>query len=184
MARFDIVNAMEMAQMNTQMMSQTGMAEPLLELDRRTSKIDLSAWISGVSYTLGLVFVAHDRINVSPNQSPAITIGLAASVIAFFVAVMLIQKHMRLSLRATTYGAPAQLVTTGIFQYSRNPIYVAFLVPLASLALLSLSAAVLATAIYVTAMNLTVLRKEERELSLAFGEQYAAYTAKVPRWFF
>ncbi len=160
----------------------TQFAEPLFELKGTAAKIDLSAWISGVSYSLGLLFVAQDRINVSPEQSPAISFTLIMVLVTFFVTVMMIQRHMRLSILANTFGAPTQLVTTGIFKYSRNPIYVAFLLPLASLALLSLSASVLAIAIYVTAMNLTVLRKEERDLSQAFGKTYSEYAAKAPRW--
>lgn len=157
-------------------------AEPLFELKGSASKIDLSAWISGVSYSLGLLLVAQDRVNVSPEQSPAISITLVMVLTVFFATVIMIQRHMRISILANSFGAPTQLVTSGIFKYSRNPIYVAFLLPLASLALLSLSAAVLAIAFYVTAMNLTVLRKEERDLSQAFGKTYAEYAAKVPRW--
>jgi protein-S-isoprenylcysteine O-methyltransferase Ste14 len=157
-------------------------AEPLFELKGVAAKIDLSAWISGVSYSLGLVLVIQDRVNVWPEQSPAISFSLVMVMVVFFIAAMMVQRHMRISLLASNFGSPLRLVTSGLFQLSRNPIYVAFLVPLASLALLSLSAAVLATAFYVTAMNLTVLRKEERDLSQAFGQTYADYAAKVPRW--
>jgi protein-S-isoprenylcysteine O-methyltransferase Ste14 len=166
------------------MNTQIGTIAPAFELKGRASKIDLSAWISGLSYTFGIVLVAHERINVTPDQSSAITFGLIACLAAFFIAVLAIQKYMRLSLLANTFGAPAQLVTSGIFKYSRNPIYVAFLIPLASLALLSISAAILAITLYVAAMNVTVLRKEERDLVATFGQTYTAYATRVPRWIF
>jgi protein-S-isoprenylcysteine O-methyltransferase Ste14 len=164
------------------MSQHTGIAIPLFQLKGRAAKIDLSAWISGFSYTLGILLVCHERMNVTPDQSAVITFSLIASLVAFFACVMMIQKHMRLSLMANTFGEPAHLVTTGIFQFSRNPIYVAFILPLASLAVMSLSAAILAIAFYITAMNLTVLRKEERDLRQLFGDTYMNYAAKAPRW--
>ena len=89
---------------------------------------------------------------------------------------------MRLSLLANTFGAPGHLVTSGIFGYSRNPIYVAFFIPLASIAVFSISGAIAAIALYVLAMNLTVIRKEERDLLAAFGDEYAHYLSSAPRW--
>ena len=48
---------------------------------------------------------------------------------------------MRLSLLANSFGSPDALVTSGPFRVSRNPIYVAFLAPIASLALFSAAVA-------------------------------------------
>lgn len=160
-----------------------GKRQPLLELKGPLAKIDLSAWISGFAYVSGImIIIAEHHISIL-QQNPFALIAIAFCLILFFFCITHIQRHMGMSIRAKTYGEPRQLVTSGPFSYTRNPIYVAFLLPLASLALLSLSAAALAVALYVTAMNLTVLRKEERDLSRVFGQTYADYAANVPRWF-
>jgi protein-S-isoprenylcysteine O-methyltransferase Ste14 len=156
------------------MSTSTPLAAPLFELEGAAASTHLASWVSGISYTLGLLMVAQDRINVAPEQSPAISLTVVLVLVAIFMATQVAQRHLNV--------VASHLATTGIFSYSRNPIYMMFLLPLASLALLSLSAAVLAIAIYVTVMNLTVIRQEERDLSQAYGQKYADYAAKVPRW--
>jgi protein-S-isoprenylcysteine O-methyltransferase Ste14 len=155
---------------------------PLIELKGSFNRIDLSAWISGASFASGLALAATPDMAADMLMPGAgLYVPLAAFAL-FLVSVLVIQRHMRLSLLANTFGSPRRLVTGGMFAYSRNPIYVAFFLPLASLAVFSVSAAIAAMALYVLAMNLTVIRKEERDLLQAFGAEYARYLATVPRW--
>ena len=162
------------------MQIQIALAEPLFELKGPANRIDLSAWISGASFWSGLMLTqttGQDDV----FSAPAVLVMLATFAI-FLSLVLLIQRHMRLSLLANTFGSPRQLVTSGVFRYSRNPIYVAFFIPLASIAAVSLSAAIAAMGLYVLAMNLTVIRKEERDLLTAFGAEFAEYLSSTPRW--
>lgn len=74
------------------------------------------------------------------------------------------------------------LVTTGVFGVSRNPIYAAMdLIALGSF-LVSGSAFFLATGLLVAAGVHTQILREERFLSRHFGEEYAAYRARVGRY--
>ncbi len=109
---------------------------------------------------------------------------LLASIVAFFAIAVAIQRHMRIKLSAASFGAPARLVTSGVFAYSRNPIYVAFLLPLMALGYFSLAAAAGAIALYLVSMTYLVIKAEERCLSRSFGDDYTAYRARVPRWLF
>ena len=164
------------------MQAQIELQAPLIELKGSLNRIDLSAWISGLSFASGLALAASPEMaDGIMTFGPGLFVPLAAFAI-FLISVLAIQRHMRLSLLANTFGSPRRLVTSGVFRYSRNPIYVAFFVPLASLAVFSVSAAIAATAIYVFAMNLTVIRKEERDLLAAFGDEYARYLSAAPRW--
>lgn len=156
-------------------------ASPLFELRGRAGRIDLSAWISGLSYAAG-VTLAADGLALRIAEASPLLWFLPACYLAFLLSVLLIQRHMRLSLTASSFGKPQSLVTSGIFRYSRNPIYVAFLLPLASLAVLSLPAAALAISFYVIAMNLTIIRSEERDLAAKFGYEFSTYAAAAPRW--
>jgi protein-S-isoprenylcysteine O-methyltransferase Ste14 len=163
-------------------MQTTTLARPLFELKGRASFIDLSAWISGLSYAAGLALVGPERILTTLLTGGYSLLALPAAYAVFLMSVLIIQRHMRLSLLANTFGSPQRLVTSGIFQYSRNPIYVAFFIPLASLTVLSPAAAIASISLYVLAMNLTIIRKEERELLSAFGDEFSNYLTKVPRW--
>jgi protein-S-isoprenylcysteine O-methyltransferase Ste14 len=149
-----------------------------------TFRIDASAWVSGLSYSTGFVFAGPAKINAAVSSDWTVVPVLALAFAAFLASVLAIQRHMRLSVLASTFGAPKRLVTSGVFQYSRNPIYVAFFGPLASLAIISIPAVIAATATYVLAMNAIVIRKEERDLSAAFGQDFADYLASTPRWLF
>jgi protein-S-isoprenylcysteine O-methyltransferase Ste14 len=144
--------------------------------------IDLSSWVSWASYYAGF------KIAVSQGSAETVTkMGwevavLAGAIAAFFVAITFIQRHMKFSLLANTYGTPNHLVTDGVFAYSRNPIYVAFFMPLLSLTVLSLWGALAACGFYIFGMNQIVIRREEHVLEDGFGDEYRAYKARVRRW--
>ena len=140
--------------------------------------IDLSAWISGVSFALGAVLAGPSQLLAAVNQ----TAFVSASYTMFLVIVVAIQRHMRLKATATTFGTPLKLTTTGIFKFTRNPIYLAFVLPLASLAILSVPASVIAIAFYMAAMTLTVIPREEKNLARIFGQPFADYARKTRRW--
>lgn len=141
-----------------------------------------SSWISWTSYWIGLVLA------VDPAQLQAVALGsagfsaLLAGAGVFFASVIAIQRHMRLSLLANSFGSPHQLVTSGPFRFSRNPIYVAFLAPIASLAYFSAPIAAATAVVYIVAMNALIIRREEAHLNARFGDAFQAYMQRVPRW--
>jgi len=149
----------------------------------RLPKIDRSAWVSWATFALGAELVRADGLGAelhNPGQGIALVLGAIA---LFLALVLLIQRHMRLSLLASTFGEPQQLVTSGWFRYSRNPIYVAFLLPIAALGYWSLVDAAATAFVYVVAMTTIVIAREEQTLEANFGEIYLDYKARTPRWF-
>jgi protein-S-isoprenylcysteine O-methyltransferase Ste14 len=160
--------------------------------DRHSSKIrstdlggiDLSSWLSWTSYGLGFGLAVK---LASRTADDLLSGGLGAyiligSVVIFFGSVLLIQKHMSISLRSNTYGSPKRLVDNGVFAISRNPIYLAFLVPIGSLAYYSPVAAAAAAVIYIVSMNVLVISVEEQTLEASFGDQFRRYRLATPRW--
>ena len=146
--------------------------------------IDRSCWLSWTCYVAG--FGAACALN--PGMVPDLCAGgaglwlMLGAVIGFLMVVASIQRHMRLSLLANTFGTPNCLIAGGVFRYSRNPIYVAFLLPLASLAWYAPLAAMTAIALYMWTMTRWVIATEERQLQAQFGAAYTAYRAATPRW--
>jgi protein-S-isoprenylcysteine O-methyltransferase Ste14 len=75
------------------------------------------------------------------------------------------------------------IVRTGPFRFSRNPIYVAFFVLQLGIALCIGSTWMLATLIPAAALvSGVVVRREERYLEGRFGQQYSSYRDSVRRW--
>jgi protein-S-isoprenylcysteine O-methyltransferase Ste14 len=159
-----------------------GDAKPLFELKGKAARIELSAWLAWLSLFLGVLMIGQNRLTAAYALSPLPFWAIAAAIIVFFLCVFFIQRHMGFAASANSFGTPNQLVTSGIFQYSRNPIYLAFWLPLLALCLVWWPAGVFALFVYIVSMNLTVLRTEERDLVNLFGQTYVDYAAKVPRW--
>ena len=79
--------------------------------------------------------------------------------------------------------APRQLVTSGPFGWSRNPIIVGELAVVWAVALWTATAGIAAYALLVTiAAPVVVTRIEEPELRERFGAAYDDYCRRVPRW--
>jgi protein-S-isoprenylcysteine O-methyltransferase Ste14 len=150
----------------------------------RLGGVDISSWLSWACYGLGFgltVRLAPDAI--ADLQTGGIgAVVLLGAVIAFFVLVLLIQREMSVALSNTAFGEPRKLTTSGFFALSRNPMYVAFLIPLLSLAIYSPLSALAAAALYITAMNTLIIGNEEEVLQAGFGAQYRRYCQSTPRW--
>ena len=75
------------------------------------------------------------------------------------------------------------LLTGGIFRFSRNPVYLGFLMLLIGWALfLANWSALVLCVLFVFYINRFQIVPEERALKKRFGETYLAYQARVRRW--
>ncbi len=78
---------------------------------------------------------------------------------------------------------PKKLVITGPYRYTRNPIYLAFVFIMAGVGILTnLLTMFLVILIFIAAVDIFVVRLEERGLEERFGKIYLDYKKKVPRW--
>ena len=76
------------------------------------------------------------------------------------------------------------LVTTGIYQYTRNPMYLGLYCVLLAWGVFLANGFALALALsFVPVMNFLQIIPEERAMELNFREHYIVYKAKVRRWF-
>lgn len=75
------------------------------------------------------------------------------------------------------------LITTGVYKYSRNPMYLGTVLILIGVALLmgSLSPCIIIPG-FIFIMDRLFIRAEEGMLNAQFGDAWTAYKAKVRRW--
>lgn len=111
----------------------------------------------------------------------------AIAILAFggFFAVtgVLSFKRANTTVNPVNIDKASVLVTTGVYRYSRNPMYVGILCLLLAWGfLLSSLNAVLASAAFVLYINRFQIQPEEAFLVAKFGEQYKAYRTRVRRW--
>jgi protein-S-isoprenylcysteine O-methyltransferase Ste14 len=77
----------------------------------------------------------------------------------------------------------SSLVTSGVYRFTRNPMYVGLaLVLLAWTAFLSSALALLGPLLFILYISRFQIVPEERVLSVIFGAAYSTYQAKVRRW--
>ena len=106
--------------------------------------------------------------------APGLWLG-AAGVLAFLRARTTIHPHRPAHASA--------LVTTGLYRYSRNPMYLALLLVLAGWAVaLANGLAFLLLPGFVLSLDRLQIRPEERILRAKFGAAYEAYARSVRRW--
>lgn len=80
-------------------------------------------------------------------------------------------------------GVASALLTSGPFQWTRNPLYLGLSTALAGFALMLDSAWVLGLVPgLVLLLDRLVIAKEEVRLRAQFGDAYLAYTQRVRRW--
>jgi protein-S-isoprenylcysteine O-methyltransferase Ste14 len=123
----------------------------------------------------------HGKYSFSYQTPIALAlVGLGAALAALglrsFIAARTTPNPMRPT-RAT------HLVTSGVYSFSRNPMYLGDLIMLAGIAVWTgsvLNAPLLA--VFVWYIDRYQIAREERALTEVFGDQYAAYCVKVRRW--
>lgn len=110
---------------------------------------------------------------------PGHLIAVAGAMLAF-AAQMAMGASWRVGVEEGAVGA---LVTSGLYDLSRNPVFLGQLVLLAGVAL-AIPSVPGAAAVGLFWWSATLqIRSEERILTQTLGQPYRHYLAKVPRWF-
>ncbi|PIE09849.1 MAG: S-isoprenylcysteine methyltransferase [Rhodobacterales bacterium] len=124
---------------------------------------------------------------VSPER-PALPVGnIVLSVASLVLGVGWLawarMHFLRKDAEIMTFGDPRALVEDGPFRFSRNPMYLGFLLILVSAAfLLNNWLAILPPLVFWLASAFWYIPFEERALRDAFGPAYDDYAHKTRRW--
>ncbi len=116
--------------------------------------------------------------------TPALIPGGAALIIVGVVLVVLARREFAQHGQPTDPGHPtSQVVTTGVFAVSRNPLYLGGVCVLVGIALaVNLPWVFVLLLPALVACHYVLIAPEERYLAAKFGEDYARYAASVHRW--
>jgi protein-S-isoprenylcysteine O-methyltransferase Ste14 len=105
---------------------------------------------------------------------------IALAVLLFGWCLRELRRHQT---TINPHRAASNLVTSGPFRFSRNPIYVALTLLQVGVALLASSTWVLVMLAWLLpVMQHFVIAREEDHLRWRFGQEYADYCARVRRW--
>src|SRR5512134_1559904 len=131
---------------------------------------------------LGLAYAAPG-LSLSPAAAPVIALALVASGATVACAGVIAFRQKRTTVNPLTPAASSSVVSSGVYRFSRNPMYLGFLLALAGWAVyLSNVAAALLLPAFVAYMSQYQIKPEERALLAKFGSEFAQYMSQVRRW--
>ena len=115
----------------------------------------------------------------------AVAVALVFAMVGVAVAALgfIAFKRARTTVNPMKPRSSSSLVNSGIYQWTRNPMYLGFLLWLVGWAVyLQNAVAFLFLPFFVFYMNAFQIKPEERALQDRFGREFEAYRAKVRRW--
>ena len=139
-----------------------------------------------VIYLVGLLIgLGVDLIWPLPFLSTIRQYALGGGFMGFGVLLVAfaVFRFARAGTNVPTSRPAIALVTTGVYRFSRNPIYIALTAFALGAAFMVDSAWMVASIVPVfIVMNIGVIAREERYLEAKFGDAYRDYKARVRRW--
>jgi protein-S-isoprenylcysteine O-methyltransferase Ste14 len=117
-----------------------------------------------------------------PSWPASFTLGL---VLVLSGALLITWAASEFSSHKTTLmpsEAASTVVKSGPYRYTRNPIYLSMMLVYSGIALMFDSPLALILILPVIVLLNRQAKREERYLERAFGDQYAEYRKRVPRW--
>jgi protein-S-isoprenylcysteine O-methyltransferase Ste14 len=117
-----------------------------------------------------------------PGRTPAsVALALAGGLVA--LAGLIAFRRHRTTFNPLRPESASALVSTGVYAFTRNPMYLGMLLVLVAWALyLSNLAAAALVPLFVPCLNRLQILPEERVLRAKFGAAFDAYAARVRRW--
>ena len=145
----------------------------------------ISEVVFGIPFLVALALQLAVPLSLPRGSlAPAIIPAGAALIVVGVALIVLARREFAQRGQPTDPGRPTtQVVTTGVFSVSRNPIYLGAACFLAGVALaVNLPWALVLLLPSLVACHYVLIAPEERYLDANFGEEYRVYAATVHRW--
>jgi protein-S-isoprenylcysteine O-methyltransferase Ste14 len=114
---------------------------------------------------------------------PGLSLALLLAGLVLSAAGVLAFRGARTTVNPTKPERTSSLVTSGVYRFTRNPMYLGIVCLLVAWAVfLSSGWALLGAVAFVLYITRFQITPEERALAKLFGSEFAAYQARVRRW--
>ena len=149
------------------------------------SRWKIAEVVFGIPFLTSVVF--HFIIPLSlPKgifRQALIPVGVALIIIGIGFIILARREFARYGQPADPGHPTSQVVKTGVFAISRNPLYLASIVVLLGIALaLNILWALVTLIVSIIICHYVLIVPEENYLMAKFGEEYRDYTVTVHRW--
>ena len=149
-------------------------------LEPKMPPLAVGALLAGLMW---LVSRAVPALNfVLPARKPLALSLVVAGVIIIVVGVASFSRA-KTTINPMKPESSSSLVLSGIYRFSRNPMYLGFFLALAGWAVfLSNGLAFVFLPAFIFYMNRFQIEPEEKALARKFGQEFVAYKSRVRRW--
>ena len=131
------------------------------------------AWVQAQHFTMGVSF----------GQSWAVLLGTGLVGLGLLLLALALMEFVRKRTTPIPHMDASELITSGIFRFSRNPIYLGDILILAGLILRwDAVVSVPLVPILVWIINNRFIHAEEFRLERDFGDAFLRYMAQTRRW--
>jgi len=109
--------------------------------------------------------------------------GFVLVIISFLLGFGAFLEFKKANTTINPHGSVSSIIASGIYRFTRNPIYLGFVLTLIGFPLYSgtLWGLILAP-VFIYSMNSLVIEREEAYLEKKFGETYSSFKSRVRRW--
>jgi protein-S-isoprenylcysteine O-methyltransferase Ste14 len=134
--------------------------------------------------SIGSAYLADTYLPLPINEHPTLWLtGLVVALAAVCLAVIVLLQFRRAKTHVEPWQPTLFIIRSGLFRYSRNPIYLCFCIATIGCGLMLNSWWVIAAVLpLVYLLQRLVIRREEAYLQQKFGDSYLAYQRHVRRW--
>ena len=110
-------------------------------------------------------------------------LGYALVLIGLGLTISAARGFMRARTPLDPHGSVSNVVTSGPYRFSRNPIYLGFVCLLIGFPFIfRMYWGLILSPLLIVLMNMLVIQHEETYLAKKFGEAYTGYKSRVRRW--
>jgi protein-S-isoprenylcysteine O-methyltransferase Ste14 len=140
-----------------------------------------------VALLIGALMWGVARLSPLPEgESPlrlAISCGLAGLGILVVVLGMLAFRRAKTTINPVNIEAASSMVTSGVYRYTRNPMYVGLTLALVGWAVhVAVPFVLVGPVLFILYITRFQIIPEERVLTSKFGGEYRKYREQVRRW--
>lgn len=139
--------------------------------------------VTGAVTAIGMWLVSRalPTFAFAPLRIVAVGMGIAGAVTAGLAVLSF--RRARTTVNPMKPSSASSLVTSGIYRYTRNPMYLGMLFVLVGWALyLANALTFLFLPAFILYMNRFQIEPEERALTAAFGHEFLEYVSRARRW--
>ena len=134
---------------------------------------------------IGMAYLGEKWLSLPISENVDLLVpGIIILVAALLLALIALLHFLRAKTHPEPWHPTTTIIESGVYRYSRNPIYLAFCIATPGCGFLLNSWWVLmATVPLAGLLQLLVIRREEAYLEEKFSHSYLAYKRSVRRWF-